>query len=62
MAITTNRDVYLAGHTTRDVHGALRDEAARRKISISRLLHELVVDGLRRRGYKVVAREYRVAR
>jgi hypothetical protein len=62
MAITTNRDRYVASHTTDDIWRALRDEAARREISLSRLIHELMREGLRRRGYTVSGSEYRVVR
>ena len=60
MAITSNRNVDFHGHTTPDVDRALRDETDKQNISRSKLIHQLVVEGLKRRGHDVDGYEYKV--
>lgn len=58
--ITTNRDVILGGHTTPDVKDAIREEARKRRLSMSALIHEVLRDYFRSKGYPVTAYEYKV--
>jgi bifunctional DNase/RNase len=60
MAIKTNRNIYIPFFTTEDIDVALDQETCDRKISRSRLIHELLRDALRKLGYKVTGREWRV--
>jgi hypothetical protein len=58
--ITTNRNRDYHGHTTPDVKKALREEMDKVNVSESRLIHDLMVEGLKRRGYDVSGYEYKV--
>lgn len=51
--ITTNRNVMIGAHTTNSVKAALQAEAQREHVSVSRLIHNIVIRELRKRGYMV---------
>ena len=58
--IQSNRDQFIALHTTPDVKSALKEEAAKRNISQSRLMHEMLILALQKLGYPVSGFEYRI--
>jgi hypothetical protein len=59
MAIASDRNIYQASHVTREVKDALTAESRRRsegkpakeRVSVSRIIFELLKEGLERRGY-----------
>lgn len=61
MAIKSNRNKLVPFHTTPDVLEALLAEEAKTKYCVSRskIIHDIVVAGLRERGYDVKGYEYR---
>ena len=55
--ITTTRNQYVAAHVKKTIKTALRQEANRRKCSISSLISELLTKGLEKLGYDVKEKE-----
>ena len=54
--ISSERNVFLSVHVTKDVKEALREEALKTNSqmpSMSRVVYELLVEGLRARGYEI---------
>ena len=51
--ITSDRNKFLAAHVTAPVKQALRDEAAKRGISVSKLVFELLAAKLRQLGHEL---------
>lgn len=62
MAITNNRNRYLPFHTTPDVKDAIKAEVGRLNKPRSRIIHDLVVEALKIRGYDVTGHEMRIKR
>lgn len=57
--ITSNRDCYLPFHTTPDALAAVEAEATKLGLSRSKVVHDMVVLELRRRGHEVAANEFK---
>lgn len=55
--ITSRRSLKVSGHTTIDVFDALYRETLKQRISKSRLIHDILVEGLRRLGHEVHGNE-----
>ena len=55
--ITSDRNKFLAAHVTAPVKQALRAEAAKRDISVSRLVFELLGAKLRQLGHDLPAKD-----
>lgn len=55
--IRSDRNKFLAAHVTAPVKAALRAEAAKRGVSVSRLVFELLTSKLRQLGHDVPAKE-----
>ena len=51
--ITSDRNKFLAAHVTAPVKQALRDEAAKRNVSVSRLVFEFLSSKLRSLGHEL---------
>jgi len=49
----SERDEYIAGHTTREVKAALDEEASQQDESRSLVIHKAVVEYLKARGHNV---------
>lgn len=54
--ITSERDIFVGAHVTIDVKVALRIEARRRNITMSRLVYDLLAKCLRESGHQIKTR------
>lgn len=55
--ITTERSEFIAGHVTPATKEALRREAQKSRVSMSRLLSTLIAEKLRERGHEIPLEE-----
>lgn len=49
--ITTNRNAPIVAHVTPSVRAAIRDYAKRKRTSVSKLVHEFLIEKLTSKGY-----------